>query len=67
MALLKKQRLWSELVAHNCLLNWVFGYHSHGHGRMPPWGCRDGKAGNCLGEVLTLGGIIVIIITKCKK
>ena len=19
-------------------------YQSHGHGRMPPWGCRDGKA-----------------------
>ena len=47
MGLLKKQGLWSELVAHNCLLNCVFlscclfGYHSHG--RMPPWGCRDGK------------------------
>ena len=59
MALLKKQGLWPEQVAYNCLLNWVFltgkrcclltfGYHSHGHGRMPPWGCMDGKGGNRL-------------------
>ena len=24
MALLKKRGLWPELVAYNCLLNWVF-------------------------------------------
>ena len=27
-----------------------FGYHSHGHRIMAPWGCRDGKGGNRLGR-----------------
>ena len=30
------------------LLVAFFGYHSQG--RMPPWGCRDGKGGNLLGR-----------------
>ena len=24
-------------------------YQSHGHGRMPPWGCRDGRGVTVLG------------------
>ena len=43
-----------------------FGYDSHSHGRMPPWGCRDGKGDNRLGRYWDSGSIIVILIRNNK-